>query len=1161
MSLEVTTNFKDSNGADLGTKLVTKDYLISVYSSIAQEIGLTPELWIWGNNGRGQLGVNDSSPNSRSTPVTTSVGSSTWKQVSSGISHTAAIKTDGTLWTWGNNDTGQLGKGSPGDSFTPITTLGGGTNWKQVSCGYNYSAAVKTDGTLWTWGKGGAGSLGVLEDFLIRSLTPITTFSGGTNWSDTATGVAEELYTISGGYGMSSAIKTDGTLWTWGYRLTGGNSGSVFDTPITTFAGGTTWKQVSTGRNHVAAIKTDGTLWIWGNNTGGALGISDTQSTGFFASTPITTFVGGTNWKQVSCGYNYSAAVKTDGTLWTWGSSPTITTNILARLFGTTILFPLLISSTWADTATGVAEELYTFAGGKTHSAGIKTDGTLWTWGNNAYGLIRSGQLGIGDSNVERSTPVTTFAGGTTWKQVSVGYYHTAAVKTDGTLWTWGNGSNGKLGNNQLTIRSTPVTTFAGGTTWKQVACGSNHTAAIKTDGTLWTWGLGLNGRLGNAVTADVYTPVTTFAGGTTWKQVSAGDTHTAAIKTDGTLWIWGSNLNMQLGINQLTSINKSTPVTTFAGGTTWKQVSCGVLHTAAVKTDGTLWIWGSGSTGRLGNAITTGSRSTPVTTFSGGTNWKQVACGSNHTAAIKTDGTLWTWGFNGNGQLGNNSTSSRTIPVTTFAGGTTWKQVAAGDTHTIALRDDGTTKELFSFGNNVRGQLGSSVANNVPGQVFSYTNNWKQVSCDAISEHIGAIKTDGTLWTWGNGSNGKLGNAIITGIRSTPVTTFAGGTNWKQVSCGNDHTAAIKTDGTLWTWGRNSAVQLGNNTATNVSTPVTTFAGGTNWNEVSCGYHTAAVKTDGTLWTWGANFNGNLGTNDLLNKSTPVTTFAGGTTWKQVSSGQSHTLALSDDTINKRLFVFGSNTNGILGIRLSIFNPVTTFAGGTNWKQVDAKLTHTAAVKTDGTLWTWGSNGTGQLGTNDITTRSTPVTTFAGGTNWKQVSTGRFHCAAIKTDGTLWTWGNAAFFGGLGTNDTTTRFTPVTTFAGGTNWKQVSCGYNHSAAVKTDGTLWTWGAGYNGQLGNSVASNRITPVTTFAGGTNWKQVSCGGGSSSGNVAAIKTDGTLWTWGNNYRGLLGINSSQTTASTPVTTFAGGTNWKQVACANTHTAAIKSTDII
>jgi alpha-tubulin suppressor-like RCC1 family protein len=151
----------------------------------------------------------------------------------------------------------------------------------------------------------------------------------------------------------------------------------------------------------------------------------------------------------------------------------------------------------------------------------------------------------------------------------------------------------------------------------------------------------------------------------------------------------------------------------------------------------------------------------------------------------------------------------------------------------------------------------------------------------------------------------------------------------------------------------------------------------------------------------------------------------------------------------------------------------------------------HTTAIKTDGTLWTWGLGSFGRLGTNDTTDRSTPVTTFAGGTNWKQVSSGGLYTAAIKTDGTLWTWGSN-YFGYLGTNDTTDRSTPVTTFAGGTNWKQVSSGNAHTTAIKTDGTLWTWGRNDNGYLGTNDTTDRSTPVTTFAGGTNWKQVSAG---------------------------------------------------------------------
>jgi alpha-tubulin suppressor-like RCC1 family protein len=311
---------------------------------------------------------------------------------------------------------------------------------------------------------------------------------------------------------------------------------------------------------------------------------------------------------------------------------------------------------------------------------------SLLTWGWNG-----SGRLGINQGGNNRLTPVTTLAGGTTWKQVSCGLQHIAAIKTDGTLWTWGHNDFSQLGNFTNTARSTPVTTFAGGNNWKQVDCGRQLTAAVKTDGSLWIWGSNFAvGQLGTNDNTDRRTPVTTFAGGNNWKSVSIGNQHTAAIKTDGTLWVWGRNTSAQLGINVGDGTHRSTPVTTFSGGTNWKSVSGGYIHTTAIKTDGTLWTWGVNNQGQLGTNDTT-TRSTPVTTFAGGTNWKQVAPSTSnnyiHTTAIKTDGTLWTWGLNNQGQLGTNNTTQQNAPVTTFTGGNNWKEVSCGEEFSAAIK------------------------------------------------------------------------------------------------------------------------------------------------------------------------------------------------------------------------------------------------------------------------------------------------------------------------------------------------------------------------------------------------------------------------------------------------------------------------------------------
>ena len=357
------------------------------------------------------------------------------------------------------------------------------------------------------------------------------------------------------------------------------------------------------------------------------------------------------------------------------------------------------------------------------------------------------------------------------------------------------------------------------------------------------------------------------------------------------TLFTWGINTSYgPLGDN--TILSKSTPVQTVTGGINWKQVSCGFYQTAAIKTDGTLWCWGVNDNGSIGN--NTGiSRSSPVQTVAFGTNWKSVACGNFIIAAIKTDGTLWTWGYNNNGQLGDNTVTQRSSPVQTVTFGNNWKQVSCGY-HTAAIKTDGT---LWVWGRNTYGQLGNNTTTHIssPVQTVAFGTNWKQVSASGYT--TAAIKTDGTLWCWGINFSGTLGDNT-TAYRSSPVQTVAYGTNWKQVSSGYPSMAAIKTDGTLWCWGSNNQGQLGDNTLTNKSSPVQTITFGTNWKQVSANGHIAAIKTDGTLWTWGANGYGQIGDNTIVKKSSPVQTFAFGTNWKQVACGNNYTAAVTNGDI-----------------------------------------------------------------------------------------------------------------------------------------------------------------------------------------------------------------------------------------------------------------------
>jgi alpha-tubulin suppressor-like RCC1 family protein len=358
--------------------------------------------------------------------------------------------------------------------------------------------------------------------------------------------------------------------------------------------------------------------------------------------------------------------------LWSWGNS---TTGQLGR--------------TGAGNSPGQIGSLTNWKecnGWVNHSGAIRRDGTLWVWGSNSQG-----DLGIG-STTNATSPIQISGGGTNWKQVAGGIYHTVALKTDGTMWVSGSGTE-IVG----AYATSPVSTFVQigtSTDWKQIANGYYGVSAIKTDGTLWTWGNNFHGETTGSTSAARSTP-TQITGGGTWSSVAHSASFTsAAIKTDGTLWLWGINSSGILGNNDSSIAKVSSPIQIYGGGTDWKSISAGGQHAAAIKADGTLWLWGSNSYGQLGNndsAIT--AVSSPIQIYGGGTNWKQIACGFHHTVALKTDGTLWIWGSNQFSQLGlyvlGTGVTAVSSPVQIYVGGNNWKTVGVGQYHTIGIRED----------------------------------------------------------------------------------------------------------------------------------------------------------------------------------------------------------------------------------------------------------------------------------------------------------------------------------------------------------------------------------------------------------------------------------------------------------------------------------------
>ena len=351
----------------------------------------------------------------------------------------------------------------------------------------------------------------------------------------------------------------------------------------------------------------------------------------------------------------------------------------------------------------------------------------------------------------------------------------------------------------------------------------------------LWAWGNNSNGELGQGDIVNRSSP-TQIGTSIDWALYSTNGgsiaQHSSKVKIDGTLWVWGKNNLLQAGITS------STPAQ-LGALTNWSITSLGAFHTSAIKADGTLWGWGGGSSGQIGDGFSNNARFSPVQ-VSSLTNWLDVSSGYSHTLALKTDGTLWAWGSNSDGQVGDSTIVNKGTPT----------------------------------------QIG-------------LLNTWSKIGTGA--RHSLAIKTDGTLWAWGNGTKGALGNDSATN-RSSPVQVGTL-TNWLKACGGLYYTLALKTDGTIWTWGggyTNAADgQLGTGSTTNTSSPVQVGAL-TNWLSVSAGsYNALAIKTTGTLWAWGNNAYGQLGDNTITNRLSPIQV-GSLTNWLQVTGGYRHTIAIS---------------------------------------------------------------------------------------------------------------------------------------------------------------------------------------------------------------------------------------------------------------------------
>jgi len=847
-------------------------------------------------------------------------GDSDWRWIESmGDTNgtTFAIREDGGLWAWGNNATGQLGDGTGLNRRTPARIAPDQT-WRSVSARGGCVFAIRSDGSLWAWGlnEPGSGALGIGRG------------RGRIQYQPAPVGTNRDWRVVQASLGSFLVVTNSETF------------------PVTNSQGVVTNITTNVVRNFAvgkggAALRGSGEIWAWGT-TLGRLQTAGGNLAGVATNySPIRIGVG-RDWRQLVFAHA-PFALKQDGSLWKF-----------SEVTGDFEAFP---SATNPKLHQGWKSLQGTQTGDGTnargHIVGVMLNGTLWAWGDNRQGQVDS-QL---NSEVLREEPWQIVGldevSDDGWLEPGAGPGHSFGLTKAEQVFSWGS-----LGFTAPTVQRIPIRVklpagagadFA----WTGALAGADFSLGVDQAGSLYGWGgTGIaNPSLAVAKvprpldeSSNVPNPAWSSSGWT--PELAVMGRTILAIGNDKQMKSWGDLEETDYQSPWWNPLRVADGIREFEGRWSRLAASRGLVGSttntnttptpggfaAAVQTDGTLYTWGDNDAGQLGDGTTMPADEPKP--LGRETNWVGVQAGARHVLAWKKDGSLWGWGANSNGELG--ITTSTTTVSNLYSGGTNGTN--QGTPRTYAGRVSTTTILL------------ASNAQTQPRMIFDRQGGISQVA--AGGSHTLVLRKDGSLWAWGANGSGQLGLGVVlrpsqgpdtnssnsAGVPSWAVTRTVtnlytnikvapwrretnvdtmidqawmyrpqrvGQKTWISVSAGERHSLAVRSDGTLWAWGENGSAQLGLGNLVSTNRPVQVGAAN-RWVQAFAGReHSLGLQRDGSLWAWGKN-DGRLGIDAEA---------AAGTPFHELAFGQNQQATLTLESS-------GRGTNRIFGTGLVRFQP-----------------------------------------------------------------------------------------------------------------------------------------------------------------------------------------------------------------------------------------------